>query len=613
MGRSRPNDDSFADVLRALLYPYQERFVFDQSRFVAWVASRQIGKSHALAWRALLRGAGQPNRSQTIISAGREQAKEVISKVKAHALLLERATGTKVITADTKQSVELVNGSKVRALAANPRTARGYTGDLYLDELAHIQQDRALWNAVVPIASRGKLTITVTSTPMGDAGQFFKLCHPTPGDPFKFTLHTTTIHDAIADGLETNADALRSQFDSDTWKQEYECAFLGHVASYFPWELLRGACSQREKETEADRRARAENATTYMGVDIGRKKDLTAIVLLRKWPEDTLWQDEIEVLSKVPFDQQERILSRYIRECGVERCCIDATGMGMHLAENLQREFGALVNPVTFTRSSKVHLATQVRKALEQKKLHLTPDGALLADCHSIQRRITSSGNVVFDAARNELGHADRFWALALGTEAARLEWLWGGVSYADGEEHEWFDPDGMVVDLSAMSGRLTRAVRPVELGFDDGWDLEMDDARVEMIGARRPPDGWEADGPWQGQMPTQCALPESLTREVIQRGEDPCWTCDADRRICGGRPPRRDFPIRKPTPPRKVQVDTLRVLMAQQGYVPPTCTLDGKAVWSLVSGGATNPCAGCDADRAKCHGRAKTQETALT
>lgn len=49
--------------------------------------------------------------------------------------------------------------------------------------------------------------------------------------------------------------------------------------------------------------------------------------------------------------------------------------------------------------------------------------------------------------------------------------------------------------------------------------------------------------------------------------------------------------------------------MMIEQGYVPPTCTLDpavaGPLIYTEVSAGR-DPCAGCHADRQICHGRPK-------
>lgn len=589
------NNAALKELLDDILFPYQRRFLLDTSRFCAWVASRQIGKSFTLGWKALIRACSQSRRHQTIVSAGRDQAKEVIGKVKLHAELIRRVLNEEIVASETKFSVTLVNGSVIRALAANPRTARGYTGDVYLDEFAHVQQDKALWAAILPAATRGKLTVTAVSTPLGDNGSFFKLCHPAPGTKIQFSVHKTTVHDARAAGLDVDVEALRDQYDDDTWAQEFECAFLGHVASYLPWDLLRACLAG--PETELERTARIEHASTFLGVDIGRKRDITALSLLRKWPETTLWMDDLICLHKKPFQEQEEIIGRVIRANGVERCCIDATGMGMHLAENLQREFGGVVIPVTFTRGSKIHLATQVRKTMEQGHIKLLNDGPLLADCHAIERRITSNGNIVFDATRNELGHADRFWSLALGLEAARHDASWSLDVEGDGG----FD----IADPDHIDNPGLRAPTAYEMGFHVVTSQDLEDARDDLMGSRRAADGHKT---FTGTVPPKCVLPTTLTRELTAKGEDPCWTCEADRRICEGRP--IDMSLAKktgPPGPSPAQLmegrDMLREACMQMGHVPPGCRAGGKMIWERVTV-AADPCSTCNMNRLLCGGR---------
>ena len=52
--------------------------------------------------------------------------------------------------------------------------------------------------------------------------------------------------------------------------------------------------------------------------------------------------------------------------------------------------------------------------------------------------------------------------------------------------------------------------------------------------------------------------------------------------------------------------------LMIQQGYVPETCTLQdsvgGALIWSEINA-SRDPCAGCNMNRAECHGRPKQRE----
>jgi len=53
---------------------------------------------------------------------------------------------------------------------------------------------------------------------------------------------------------------------------------------------------------------------------------------------------------------------------------------------------------------------------------------------------------------------------------------------------------------------------------------------------------------------------------------------------------------------------DILSQMAIHQGYVPETCLLGGNIIMAEVQSGK-DPCAGCQCDRSKCHGRALQEE----
>jgi phage FluMu gp28-like protein len=133
----------------------------------------------------------------------------------------------------------------------------------------------------------------------------------------------------------------------------------------------------------------------------------------------------VETLDRAPFEQQlarERELLSLSGADGqplVRRAAIDATGMGAPLAESLQREFGPRVEPVTFTAAVKENLAYRTKRRMENR-LSLLPDTREIRRAlNAVKKFVTPSGNLRFDAARTEAGHADEFWAKALADLAA--------------------------------------------------------------------------------------------------------------------------------------------------------------------------------------------------
>jgi hypothetical protein len=106
----------------------------------------------------------------------------------------------------------------------------------------------------------------------------------------------------------------------------------------------------------------------------------------------------------------------------IRRCCIDSTGIGAHMAETLAREFGPRVEPVVFTAAVKEDLAFRTRRRMEARATFLPDTREIRRAFSAVKKFVTPSGNLRFDAARTEAGHADEFWAKALADLAADPE-----------------------------------------------------------------------------------------------------------------------------------------------------------------------------------------------
>jgi len=150
----------------------------------------------------------------------------------------------------------------------------------------------------------------------------------------------------------------------------------------------------------------------YLGMDTGRKKDLT-IIDIGELIGDVMW-DRLRIeLHNKSFGEQEDELYRLLSLPQLQRACIDATGLGMQLAERARCQFGWKVEPITFTSAVKEQMAYRLRAAFEDKKLRISHDPELRADLRGIKKEVTSSGNIRF-AGESEDSHCDRFWAKAL-------------------------------------------------------------------------------------------------------------------------------------------------------------------------------------------------------
>lgn len=403
------------------LYDYQKQWAADQSKFKIGMMSRQSGKTFTATFEIVddcLEKEAQGQKSRwVILSRGERQAKEAMEEgIKRH--LSAYKMGFKALEYDWDPDIKasevmLPGGSRITALPANPDTARGFSANLLLDEFAFHKDSRKIWQACFPLVSREGLKLRVISTPNGKSNKFYDLM--TAPDAV-WSKHTTDIYQAVADGLPRNIDELKAGIDDpDAWAQEYELQFLDEATAYITYDMI-NACEDDHATIElpADFYP-VGNRELYMGVDIGRMKDLTVIWLWEKIG-DVFWTRMVRRLSRETFSAQREILFTYLPFA--RRCCIDATGLGMQLAEEAVQRFGSRAEAVTFTAPVKEDLAVTLRRRFEDRLVRIPADRRIRDDIHAVKKTTTTAGNIRFDAERTDAGHADHFWAAALGLHA---------------------------------------------------------------------------------------------------------------------------------------------------------------------------------------------------
>ena len=398
------------------LYDYQKRWVTDDNRFKVGLWCRQSGKSFAISLEAVL-NATETASNWVMLSAGERQSKELMEKVKMHteAMALAASKIEEDFFADTvtKQlMVVLPNRARLIGLPANPDTARGFSANVILDEFAFHKDSHKIWTALYPTITRG-YKLRVVSTPQGKSNQYYKLWTGDNG----YGKHFADIYTAVKEGLPINPFELRKGLDDDeAWAQEYECQFLDEATAFLTYDLI-AACESQESTTDLPESM--ISAPTYVGIDIGRKRDLTVIWVVQQ-VGDVFWTRAVIPLEKTPFPDQREFIRGLFARIRPSRVCVDYTGMGGPITEDLQRLFGsATVEGVTFTNQTKSDLAMRTRKLAEDRRVRLPIDSVIRNDLHSVKKVVTSAGNIRFDAERTKDGHADRFWALSLALMAS--------------------------------------------------------------------------------------------------------------------------------------------------------------------------------------------------
>jgi phage FluMu gp28-like protein len=169
-------------------------------------------------------------------------------------------------------------------------------------------------------------------------------------------------------------------------------------------------------------------------MDIGRKKDLTAIWL----SEDVagiLVTREVKAMHRQRFATQEAALDEYVGRRNFRRGCVDSSGIGAQLAERAIERHGPRIESVVFTGPVKEQMAVAVRADMEDANYRIPDDQFVVADFRKIRKTVTAAGNVRFEGDRDEDGHSDRFWGAALCREAKGhgATWTFAPESVAPG------------------------------------------------------------------------------------------------------------------------------------------------------------------------------------
>ena len=409
------------------LYPYQRRWIQDPSRFKIAMFSRQSGKTFTTtldivddcyrAWTAKRRV------RWVILSRGERQAAEAMREgVKLHAqaygMALDEVSRDFVAQDGTtykELEITLPGGSRVTALPANPDTARGYSANVFLDEFARHQKSREIWGALFPVISAGH-RIAIASTPNGKGNKFYEIMS---GTDTVWSRHRIDIHQAVADGLPRDVEEMRAGLgDEDLWRQEYEVKWLDEALAWLDYDLINAA-----EDPGAGRPERYAGGDTYIGVDIGRRKDLWVAWVIERIG-DVAWTREIRTLKRQRFSVQDSTLDELFERYEPIRIGMDQTGMGEKPTEDAQDRYGpSRVEGVLMTAPAKLRLASALKQALEDRKLRIPAgDRVLRADLHSIRKEVSITGTfrlLVEPESEGDGSHADRFWAAALAVGAA--------------------------------------------------------------------------------------------------------------------------------------------------------------------------------------------------
>jgi hypothetical protein len=297
---------------------------------------------------------------------------------------------------------------RILVLSASPRTARGFSGDLILDEFAHHEDAEMIWDAAEPIiSSNPEFQVRISSTHNGNGTLFNRMLqggYPTAsvklseawymgrgsrphieefrdrwekmdpencgrwwaqtnGEPQpQDKIVISSLKHKNADGTMKELTPEEREAESDNpklYRQNYENEPTdGNNNPILSWEAIRRCCTA--PIFAPDRNAWGDSTLEMLsrtmgdilvGQDFARQGDLSVVSLLLVGGK--LRHVARLEMRDVTTPEQRRQMERLIKSLGhrCKRVVIDMTGNGTGLAEELADRYGSLILPVHFGRS----------------------------------------------------------------------------------------------------------------------------------------------------------------------------------------------------------------------------------------------------------------------
>lgn len=373
----------------------------------------------------------------------------------------------------TAHCIRCPNGTRITAMSSNPRRFRGKRGDVRVDEAAFHDDAAGMHDAASPATQWGG-TYATWSTHNGEGSLFNSFIRTTrklyaalgidPDRPIVtpfvamedkaielgvspvFSYHRVTLLDAIQQGLVEKINAVTGQSVTrerflqrirlktrsvDAFNQEYLCIASTDATAWLPYTLIQ-SCEHEDVpqpvRLDVNNRALPElvgykGGPCYAGIDVGRTKDLT-VLFLCELVGDVLWPVMIVQIFNMPIPDQVDLLTRALTSVRLVRVCVDYTGLGIGLGDGLRRNLGGFaVENIAQTNPNKEIEAVGLLEVMQDRKVRLPANNQAFRDAlHKVRRDYTATGHPRFAAERDESGHADEFWAVAMAAHAQRSQ-----------------------------------------------------------------------------------------------------------------------------------------------------------------------------------------------
>jgi hypothetical protein len=254
----------YLEALTFTPFPWQQNVLRPGIHRLILNCARQSGKSTVIAAKVVHRAKYFPGSLIMLFAPTENQATELMEKISIFMSLDEEI----ILVRDSSVTKKLINGSRIRAFSASPKSSRGYSDPdiIVFDEAAQV--DDELYLTVRPMMTGGKTDLILLSTPFGKEGFFYEIWHRATDIWTKILVKPPDImHEMMPNqykvvdyeeyrktnetiGIDAyisprhKKDFLLEEFEEmgEKWyMQEYGCEFINKIGSVFDMDVFQRA------------------------------------------------------------------------------------------------------------------------------------------------------------------------------------------------------------------------------------------------------------------------------------------------------------------------------------------------------------------------------------
>ncbi len=421
-------------------FDYQQTVIKSRARYRKIVKARQIGMTTALAIEKLIDAILYDDYVIIIVSPSARQSQRMMRYIKKSFVVLEKKLDTRIpVQKWTNEEVYFHHGSEIHSLPNNPKAIQGFDcDDGTIDEagLFTRQEGEDIVDALVGSLAAKQGRLTLSGRPRGKRGLLWAYFDPTDTRGKEFEGYKITWKDRARQDYSYGEEVKKHRkiLTKFQFAEIYDAEFVDEGVLIFSHELLEAAQDLWKTKNyvlmppEGTPRGALNR---YIGMDFGRKRNLTEIHVLEAVEKDFFRTLTMKSLEKMNFEDQKSYIDALINRIKPVQVKIDERGMGLPLLDYLQRKHGeSIIQPLKMTEGkSKEKIILQLRNAFTDLKIAIPEHDKLYEQLHAFQKEYTEAGNVRYFGKVDETDFLDdKVIALAAAIDAAQSKPFTFGV-----------------------------------------------------------------------------------------------------------------------------------------------------------------------------------------